>query len=607
MSTLRTRPSPSCSPMLLSSSVMTLVFSLLCKHRTGVSATDRSLTIMRMAVEEATAEEFSRPGHIFPLVARPGGVLERRGHTEASMDLCKYAGMAPVGLLSEIAKDDGTMARLDDCVEFARQHGLLLVTIEDLVAWRLAHGHLPPSSSDVVEETEQQCKVKMLSQCIIPLEREGQFLGNWLMRCYQSHDGECHVALIKLEKTVTSTADKALEDELAKLSERSRSEPILTRVHSECFTGDVLGSRRCDCGDQLSNALLQIHLRGYGIVIYVVGHEGRGIGLVNKIKAYDQMQRSKDTIDTYAANELLGFPADMRSYEEPLSILKDLKIEAVELLTNNAQKYEALAQGNKLRVVMSPLLLAPNEHNVAYLRAKRKKEKEMLSSSPLLRHAVVKSTADESSSSSINNEEKNESSAMLGSQEIPLLLPSSSSVARLRIGIIRTRWNELLVDSLYQKCKDELFHANVNLANIIESQVPGAFELPFAAQRLARSGLVDAVICFGVLIKGETTHFEYISQAVSQGLMNAQLATDVPVLYGVLHCSTKEQAQERCNEKSSLPISLALTAIHMAALKAEALPLFAAPAEGKGSHGQLSSHSLSSVLSRPVIPPCHHA
>lgn len=522
---------------------------------TGVSAADRALTIKALADPSAKASQFRKPGHIFPLVARPGGVLERRGHTEASVDLCQFAGLKPVGVLAEIANDDGTMSRLKECYALARKHHLMITTVEAIAEYKKSL-------------TSNSHYVEVLAECEIPVQRQDKFLGDWTMRCYRSYpDGlSRHVVLFKGDIAASK-------------------EPVLTRIHSECFTSHVIGSRKCDCSQQMDISLEIIDKAGCGVVLYVDGHEGRGIGLHNKIKAYS-LQDSK-RLNTYEANEALGFPIEMRNYDTPLAILRHLGISKIAIISNNPAKVQAFGD---LVAKVVPVLCEPNEHNSDYLKAKRVYEKQLETLLPTQEPASQASTTpttttttttiptttplDISSSKSTNEEVELNNNKYCAdphlSKQIPIHLPSLDNISTLRIGVIRTSWNETLVGTLHAKCLSALLEYGIQQENIVQDfDVPGSFELPFAAQSLARSGRVDAVICFGVLIKGETMHFEYISGSVSQGLMQAQLATGVPVIYGVLNCLTLEQAAVRCGTTgdSILPQSLAATAIRMASLK----------------------------------------
>jgi 3,4-dihydroxy 2-butanone 4-phosphate synthase/GTP cyclohydrolase II len=296
---------------------------------TGISAEDRAKTIRILADPKAQPGDLVQPGHIFPLRAKAGGVLQRSGHTEAAVDLARLAGLDPSGVLCEIVKDDGTMARLPDLLKFKKQHKLKLCTILDLIEYRRRREKLI--------ELEQRVK--------LPTDY-GTF-DLLLYRATMNH--EHHLALVK--------------------GDVSDGKPVLVRVHSECLTGDVFGSRRCDCGSQLQTALKQIDQAGRGILLYM-RQEGRGIGLAAKIHAYKLQEEGFDTVQ---ANLKLGFPSDLREYGLGAQILFDLGVRQIRLLTNNPKKVVGLA-GYGLKIVETvPIRIEANSHNKAYLRTKRTK------------------------------------------------------------------------------------------------------------------------------------------------------------------------------------------------------------------------------------------
>jgi 3,4-dihydroxy 2-butanone 4-phosphate synthase / GTP cyclohydrolase II len=301
---------------------------------TGISAADRSTTIRKLADLDALAGDFARPGHIFPLRARDGGVLVRPGHTEAAVDLASLAGLPPVGVVCEVVNDDGTMMRLPALREFADSHGLALISIEQLIEHR--------------RRTERL--VTRVAETMIP-----NAFGEWRAYGYRSDvDGTEHVALVLGDLG----ADREGADE---------GENVLTRVHSECLTGDVFGSQRCDCGTQLDAAMAEIAARGRGIVLYLRGHEGRGIGLISKLKAYELQDAGADTVD---ANLELGLPVDAREYSVAAQLLDDLGVRSVHLLTNNPAKVDALA-AHGFGVTRIPLPPLTTPHNLRYLTTKR--------------------------------------------------------------------------------------------------------------------------------------------------------------------------------------------------------------------------------------------
>jgi 3,4-dihydroxy 2-butanone 4-phosphate synthase/GTP cyclohydrolase II len=299
------------------------------KVTTGISAADRSATI-RTAIDPATRPgDLLRPGHVFPLRARAGGVLKRAGQTEASVDLATLAGLASAGVICEIMNDDGTMARVPDLTAFAERHGLAMITVADLISYRLGHETL----------------VRQVAAPRLPTA-----YGEFRLHAFRSDvTGEEHLALV--------------------MGEIDSDEPVLVRVHSQCLTGDIFGSERCDCGSQLHQALERIQAEGRGVVLYLL-QEGRGIGLLNKLRAYELQEEGHDTVE---ANEKLGFRPDLRDYGIGAQILRDLGVRRMRLMTNNPSKYVGLS-GYGLEIVeRMPLEVPPTATNSEYLRAKRDK------------------------------------------------------------------------------------------------------------------------------------------------------------------------------------------------------------------------------------------
>ncbi|MBU6080371.1 MULTISPECIES: bifunctional 3,4-dihydroxy-2-butanone-4-phosphate synthase/GTP cyclohydrolase II [Allobacillus] len=296
---------------------------------TGISAGERSKSIMRLAEDDVVPTEFKRPGHIFPLIAKEGGVLRRAGHTEAAIDLAKIAGSKPVGAICEIMNEDGSMARVPELRKLADEKGLKLITIEDLIKYRRKHEKLISREIEINLPTS---------------------FGDFNAIAYTNDlDGREHIALVK--------------------GDINPHEPTLVRVHSECLTGDVFGSHRCDCGPQLEAALKQIEEEGKGVLLYM-RQEGRGIGLLNKLKAYKLQEEGYDTVE---ANHKLGFPADLRDYGLGAQILEDVGVRKMRLLTNNPRKIKGL-HGYELELVERvPLKMESNKNNEKYLQTKRDK------------------------------------------------------------------------------------------------------------------------------------------------------------------------------------------------------------------------------------------
>lgn len=297
---------------------------------TGISAKDRAVTILTAIDPKSKADDLAKPGHVFPLRSKPGGVLQRAGQTEGSVDLAKLAGLYPAGVICEIMNDDGTMSRVPELIEFSKKHNIKIITVKDLIQHRM--------------RTERF--VKRIATVQMPTKYGGEFTS---IAYSNSVDSNLHIALVK--------GDIKPEDK------------VLVRVHSECLTGDVFGSKRCDCGDQLHKAMEMIQKEGKGVVLYM-RQEGRGIGLANKLKAYELQDNGLDTVE---ANIKLGFKPDLRDYGIGAQILVDLGIRKMRLITNNPKKIVGL-EGYGLKVVERvPAEVTPHDRNIVYLQTKKKK------------------------------------------------------------------------------------------------------------------------------------------------------------------------------------------------------------------------------------------
>ena len=292
---------------------------------TGISAFERSNTVCKLANPKSAKEDFWHPGHIFPLVAKEKGVVERCGHTEASVDLARWAGLEPVGAICEIINEDGSMARLPGLVAFSQKHGMKVLTIAEMVRWK----------------KEKDSEIEPISRAELPTK-----YGDFTMLAYENGSGEPEVAIVK--------------------GDVAGREDVLVRLHSECLTGDVFGSYRCDCGEQLAEALKKIEEKGEGIVLYL-RQEGRGIGLANKLKAYALQEQGHDTVE---ANHLLGFPTDLRDFSVGAKILKSLGVKSIQLMTNNPEKITEL---EKFGITVSNRIPASTEvhdHSKKYIQTK---------------------------------------------------------------------------------------------------------------------------------------------------------------------------------------------------------------------------------------------
>ena len=308
---------------------------------TGISAEDRAHTIHTLIDPNTTPDDIAMPGHVFPLRARDGGVLERRGQTEASVDMSALAGLTPAGIICEVMREDGTMMRLDELLKFGKEHNLPVISVEQIAEYRLqlGQGNMASAVTTDSPETEEPLATE-IGRSVLPTAH-----GTFDVIVFRDQQGFEHSALVKGDLT---------------------TEPPMVRLHSECLTGDAFGSLRCDCGPQLHTAMQQIEERGNGVILYL-RQEGRGIGLGNKIRAYALQDEGRDTVD---ANHELGFPADARTYDVAAEILKQLGLSAVKLMSNNPAKREAIEALGIEVAERLPLVIDAQSHNMAYLETK---------------------------------------------------------------------------------------------------------------------------------------------------------------------------------------------------------------------------------------------
>ena len=450
---------------------------------TGISAADRAHTARVLADSATEPWELTRPGHVFPLRYREGGVLVRRGHTEAAVDLATLAGLTPAGVLVEVVNDDGTMKRAPELRAFADEHGLAMISIEDLVRYRRRHEVLV----DRVAETR------------LPT-RHGDFTAYGYRITV---DGSEHIALV--------------HGDVASLA--ANDEPVLVRVHSECLTGDVFGSHRCDCGPQLDEALARIVEEGAGIVVYLRGHEGRGIGLVAKLQAYQLQDGGRDTVD---ANLDLGLPADARHYGTATQVLRDLGVTNVRLLTNNPDKTTSLEDfGIRVheRVGAHPAPERPQPGLPA--DQARPDGPRPAPPGPGRRRPGRRGRP--------GRPDPRRRARMSGTGA-----PDQEVVdcADLKVAVVAASWHTQVMDGLLDGARRAC--ADYGVTDPVVVRVPGAFELPVAAAALADEEY-DAIVALGVVIRGGTPHFDFVCNAATDGLTKVAVDHRVPVGFGAAH------------------------------------------------------------------------
>lgn len=455
----------------------------------GISAADRGTTLQALCDTSNPANAFSKPGHIVPLCAAAEGVLECPRFAEACYDLCRCSRLELVGSMAELMNEDGTMFTRNDAQQFSQTHSIPILPLEQLVAYR-NRGN---------ETTRIEGGVQLQTQSLM-----------WV----DDIEAECTMR-------VYSTGNPRVEIVTIAKGELAGAEAVPARVHSECFTGDILGSKRCDCGQQLHKFLRILNENPTGVLMYVRGHEGRGIGLANKIRAYHLQDQGFDTVD---ANLKLGLPIDTRTYEDALEVFRSLGLKTIRLFTNNPDKMKALTP---ITHSVQALASQSNPHNVRYLTTKRER----------CNHQTVLET---------------------------FKLPEPKlDVSEVKIGVVYTTWNQFYVDELCTGAVQTLSNSG---AQHVKLAVPGACELINGARALIRKQKPDAVIVIGVLIKGSSDVYEATCTSVMNGLTQLNATQDCPITVGLLMCRDEDQAHERSHGPSNPGKAWAETALHMAAI-----------------------------------------
>jgi len=452
----------------------------------GGSAKGRAATLRGLCDTSNGPIMFSKPGSTIPMRASRGGVLECPRHAEAVYDLCRLSDLTPVGALTQLMTQDGNLSGIEDARQFAEVHKIPVLLIEQLCQ----HRRRCISSTGVAAPT---------------LETESKL---WI----EDVEAECMIR-------VYSVADPKVEVVAICKGDVSGAEGVPVRVHSECFTGDILGSKRCDCGQQLHKFLRIMNAETCGVLLYIRGHEGRGIGLSNKIRAYKLQDEGLDTVE---ANLKLGLPVDQRTYDDSLAVIRLLGVKSVRLYTNNPDKMQALEPITKEVIALASV---PCERNMFYLNTKLRK----------LKHRTVLETF-----------------------KLP---PMNAEASKVRIGVVYAMWNKYFVDELLREAEMELDRKGVQHSKMA---VPGANELISGARALLKRRCFDSIIVLGLLIRGSTDLYEATCGAVMTGLTELNASQDTPVITGVLMCRDEDQAHERTHGKDNPAKAWADTALHMA-------------------------------------------
>jgi 3,4-dihydroxy 2-butanone 4-phosphate synthase/GTP cyclohydrolase II len=482
---------------------------------TGVSAADRCETVLALCDDtKLIPEHFSKPGHMFPLCSKPNGLYDRDGHTESAYDLCRLAGVTRVSIIGEMMHSDGTMMRLDDCIKFSEVHNIPLITVPELKEYVMRHIPLVPPQIN----TSLDSALEVASSCKIKVDNVGEM---------------CTLTVFKHPGKVSTELD--VEVVALVRGDVAGKSNVPVRVHSECFTGDILGSMRCDCGPQLHGFINEIMAKNSpSCLLYVKGHEGRGIGLANKIKCYELQE--KEHLDTVDANIKLGFDVDMRSFDDCRTALSLLGIKSVVLYTNNPQKASALGEDMVSSIVALPSV--PNGVNDNYLLTKLNR----------LKHKTLIDT-------------------MKWDQLLHSPTSASKVLAGRKIAVVSAIWNDEYVSEMVGACIEEL---RLNKVEVETIRVPGALDLIAGIKcAVKRQPDLKAIIAIGVLIQGDTDVYKNSCGAVSNGISILNTQDGVPpVISGIQMFRSESQAQERfaSEEGKKLGISWAKSALSMSSL-----------------------------------------
>ena len=466
-------------------------FTISCDHistSTGVSADDRLKTIKALIDDNSKSSDFTKPGHIFPLVCKNGLLKERKGHTESSVQLCLLSELKPVGVICELMNNDGTMMRYDDCKRLSETLNIPLISVKEIEEYS--------NSINFNHKIETKLDV---SECDLHIKN---YKEGFKLRIYK---------------------DPFTLKELPVLYKGNIREGMLLRIHSECLTGNVFHSMHCDCDEQLEKSIKMIYDKG-GMVMYVGDHEGRGIGLFNKIKAYKLQANGEDTI---SANIKLGYKEDERDYSLCIRVLKEMGLTKIELITNNPEKIRALDEFSIRQISLDSNITNLNKKYLYTKVEKMSHDKKLISFIPM-----------------VNAEWDLDYNKMTYKE----------------VCIVKTLWNKEYVDEMEKKVIEVLDKYDIKHNTYI---VPGAYEIPLKCKKVNKQTLnkYDAFITLGVVIKGETMHFEYVSESVYKGIMDVQLQDNILIINGVLACLNKDQVEARVN--SDMPYDLAKSALYL--------------------------------------------